>query len=513
MYYVETYVKVRRACLIEQLSMRQGAKDFALHRNTIKKMLQNPEPPGYSRVNSIKHPSLHNYINFIDAVLIADKDIPKKQRHTIKRIYDRLCSELGFTGGYTTVRDYVRKKSVLHKEMFVPLVHEPGTAQADFGEALAIISGKEVKIHYFAINLPQSGCSFVKAYLRENTETFCDGHVSSFEFFGGVPNSILYDNTSIAVSAILGDGKRKRTKAFSQLQSHYLFVDKFANVCKGNEKGAVENFVGYARRNFLVPIPNVQDIDELNVHLLQSCKDRKHKVLNNHNKQTIAELFVKDQAALLQLPANIFEACRIRHGRVNSESLVRFESNDYSVPVQYGYKDVVVKGYIDKVVICCGNEQVAIHPRSYETGEKIYDPLHYLPLIERKIASFTQAAPLQKLSLPSCFDFLLIKLEQKQGIKNGRREYIRVLKLLVDFDITCVTKAVSIALKSEVLEAGCIKHIILSQRERRPPTLAIDYLTNVSLPRVEVVLPDLSIYNILLETRLTTRLTTGESNV
>jgi transposase len=493
MYNVETYVKVRRACLIDQLSERQTAKDFELHRDTVKKMLQNPEPPGYRRTKPIKYRTLLGYTDFIDAILVSDKIVHKKQRHTIKRIYDRMHTELGFKGGYTTVRDYVRKNCPVKKEMYVPLVHAPGEAQADFGEAVAIIGGKQLKIHYFTMVLPQSSNGFIKAYLRENTESFCDGHVSAFNFFGGVPNDIVYDNTTIAVAGILGDGKRKHSKVFSQLLSHYLFISKFANVGKGNEKGGVENFVGYARRNFLVPIPDVKDIDELNAYLLQCCKNRQQLVMG-HQKESIAEKFIKDQAALIPLPANTFEACRIRNGRVNSESLVRFEGNDYSVPIKYGYKDVVVKGYIDKVIICYENDKIATHPRSYETGEKLYDPLHYLPLIERKIASFSQAAPLRKLNLPNCFNILLARLEEKHGIKNGRREYIRALQLLIDFDLTKVSKAVERALESRVLEAVCIKHIILNQQEKRPAPLEINHL----LPRVEVSLPNLNIYNSLL---------------
>jgi transposase len=493
MYTVEKYAKVRRACNVEELSIRQAAKEFELHRTTIKKMLKNPVPPGYCRNKAVKFPVLNDHIAFIDAIMIADKVAPKKQRHTIRRIYNRLVTERNFTGGYTTVRDYVRKNYKHHKEMFVPLVHEPGTAQADFGEAIAIIGGQELKIHYLAMILPQSDHCFVKAYLRENTESFCDAHVCAFEFFGGVPNCILYDNTSIAVASILGDGNRKRTSAFTSLQSHYLFKDKFANICKGNEKGSVENFVGYARRNFMVPIPNVENIAELNAHLLRCCQERMRKFIGNH-KETIAERFIRDQAALIGLPAHSFEACRIKNGKVNSESLVRFEQNDYSVPVKYGYKDVVIKGYVDKVVIACGSKTIATHSRSYEKGEKIYDPLHYLPLIERKIASFTQAAPLKKLVLPESFELLLRRLENNHGIKNGRREYIRILQLLLEFDLTSLTKAVEQAMENGVLEASCIKHIMLHHKEKRPSPLVI-----VShLPKIEMSLPNLHEYSTLL---------------
>ena len=153
----------------------------------------------------------------------------------------------------------------------MPLVHPPGHAQVDFGEAIGIIGGIECKIHFFAFDLPHSDACFVIAYPAETTEAFCDGHVRAFAFFGGVPKSILYDNTKLAVARILGDGKRQRTRAFSELQSHYLFEDRFGRPGKGNDKGKVEGLVGHARRNFLVPIPVFESFEALNAHLLECC--------------------------------------------------------------------------------------------------------------------------------------------------------------------------------------------------------------------------------------------------
>ena len=160
------------------------------------------------------------------------------------------------------------------REMFVPLAHPPGHAQCDFGQAWAFIGGKRRRIHYFVMSLPHSDGIFIKAYPAETTEAFCDGHVSAFRFLGGVPQSILYDNTKLAVAKILGGGRRKRTRAFTELQSHYLFSDRFGRVGKGNDKGSVEGMVGYGRRNFLVPIPRAENFDELNAHLESECLER-----------------------------------------------------------------------------------------------------------------------------------------------------------------------------------------------------------------------------------------------
>ena len=211
-------------------------------------------------------------VRLIDAIVEEDKTKPAKQRHTAKRIFDRLRAEHGFTGGYTIVKDYVRRCQQRNQEMFIPLTHAPGTAQADFGQALVIVAGVECTAHYLAMDLPHSDDIFVMAFLAETTEAFLEGHLEAFAYFGGVPISILYDNTKLAVARILGDGERQKTRAFSELQSHYLFADKFGRPAKGNDKGNVEGLVGYARRNFLVPVPRVNSWAELNEHLLEECR-------------------------------------------------------------------------------------------------------------------------------------------------------------------------------------------------------------------------------------------------
>ncbi len=214
------------------------------------------------------------WLGVIDAILEQDQSQPKKQRHTAKRIFDRLRSEHGYTGGYTIVKDYVRLRRLLrHEEMFVPLVHAPGEVQADFGEAQVVIGGVEQKAYYFVMDLPQSDDSFVVAYPAETTEAFCDPHVRALDYFGGVPRWIVYDNTRLAVVRILGDGERKKTRAFAELQSHYLFAERFGRPAKGNDKGAVEGLIGYARRNFLVPVPRFNSWDELNGRLREQCRD------------------------------------------------------------------------------------------------------------------------------------------------------------------------------------------------------------------------------------------------
>ena len=180
----------------------------------------------------------------------------------------------------------------------MPLVHSPGHAQADFGEAMAVIGGVARKVHFLAFDLPHSDACFVKAYPAETTEAFCDGHNAAVAFFGGVPRSILYDNTKLAVARILGDGKRQRTRVFTELQSHYLFEDRFGRPGKGNDKGKVEGLVGFLRRNFLVPVPRVESIEALNDDLAGQCRLRQAARLRGHG-ETIGERLARDREALL----------------------------------------------------------------------------------------------------------------------------------------------------------------------------------------------------------------------
>ena len=219
MYRVEMHARVRRACRVEGMSTREASRVFGLDRKTVRKMLSFSVPPGYRRGKPPRRPKLGPFTGIIDRILEDDRTSHHKQRHTAKRIFDRLRDEYGFTGGYTIVKDYVRERRLRSREMFVPLVHSPGHAQADFGEAMAVIGGVARKVHFLAFDLPHSDACFVKAYPAETTEAFCDGHNAAVAFFGGVPRSILYDNTKLAVARILGDGKQQRTRVFTELQS------------------------------------------------------------------------------------------------------------------------------------------------------------------------------------------------------------------------------------------------------------------------------------------------------
>jgi transposase len=434
-------------------------------------MLQYAVPPGYQRQQPIKRP-LGPWLGVIDAILNDDKQRPVKQRHTSKRIFERLKEEHGFTGGYTIVKDYVRTATLRGQEVLVPLMHPAGEAQVDFGEALVVVAGVEQKAHYLAMDLPHSDDCFVVAFPAETTEAFFEGHVRAFAHLGGVPTRILYDNTKIAVAKILGGEQRQRTRSFSELQSYYLFADKFGRPAKGNDKGKVEGLVGYARRNFMVPIPRASSWEELNAHLEDDCRKRRERRLRGHT-ETIGERFERDRAALLPLPAAPYEACEKISARVSSLSLVRYRGNDYSVPTEYGHRQVWVKGYVHEVVIACGSEVIARHQRSYEREAVVFDPLHYLALLEQKTRALDQAAPLAGWQLPECFAQLRRLLEARLK-KHGSREYVQVLRLMETFDLAEVTLAIEDALRLGTISFDAVRHLLLCRIERRPSRLDME---------------------------------------
>jgi transposase len=445
-------------------------------------MLQYAVPPGYQRQQPIKRPKLGPWVGVIDAILEDDKQRPAKQRHTAKRIFERLKEEHSFTGGYTIVKDYVRSAELHNREMFIPLTHAPGEAQADFGEALVMIAGVEQKAHYLAMDLPHSDDCFVAAFPAETTEAFLEGHVRAFAYFGAVPTRILYDNSKIAVAKILGGEERQRTRAFSELQSYYLFADKFGRPAKGNDKGKVEGLVGYARRNFMVPIPRVSSWEELNTRLEAESQKRRLRRLRGQT-ETIGERFERDRAAMLPLPAAPYEACEKIAGRVSSLSLVRYRSNDYSVPTQYGHRQVWVKGYVHQVVIACGSEVIARHERSYERETVVFDPMHYLALLEQKTRALDQAAPLAGWQLPECFAQLRRLLEARLK-KHGSREYVQVLRLMETFAINEVTHAIEDALKLGTISFDAVRHLLLCRIERRPPRLDMENYPHLPMAQV-----------------------------
>ena len=466
---MEVYLQVRRAHFDAGYSKRSIARDFGLARGTVDKMCAFPVPPGYRREHAVCRPKLDGFTDYIDAWLLKDLAVPKKQRHTAKRIYDRLCEEKGFTGGYTTVKDYVRAHRQKAREMFIPLAHPPGHGQAEFGEAVVVLGGIEQKIHFFAFDLPHSDACYIRAYPAATSEAWMDGHVHVFGFFGAVPLSVVYDNDSCLVAKIEADGRRRRTQMFTEMLSHYLFDDRYGRPGKGNDKGNVEGLVGWSRRNMMVPLPEFADIERFNTWLAERCRKRQSVVLHGHT-ETIGERLQRDLAAMRPLPSAPYEACAKAKGRVSSQSLVRYKTNDYSVPSTYGFRDVTIRAFVDVIEIGCGGAIIARHPRCYEREQMVFNPVHYFALLERKPGALDQAAPLADWEMPEELQTLRRLMEARQA-RQGRHEFVQVLRLLESFELPVLCAAVRVALRKRAIAFDAIKHLVLCQVERRPALL------------------------------------------
>ena len=339
--------------------------------------------------------------------------------------------------------------------------------------------------------LPHSDAFFIKAYPAETTEAFCDGHNAAFAFFGGVPQSILYDNTTIAVAKICGDGKRERTRTFAELQSHYLFDDKFGRPGKGpgkgNDKGTVEGVIGYGRRNFLVPAPRFDSFDALNLLLEEQCLKRQDDTVRGH-AEPIGDRLMRDLDALMVMPPTPYDACEKVSTRATSISMIRYRNNDDSVPVAYAHHEVQVRAYVHEVIIGCGADVIASHRRSYEKADMVFDPMHSLPLLEQKVGALDQAAPLKGWDLPDEFATLHRLLEARMG-KKGKREYVQILGLLETFEVGHVHGAVKQALSLGAIGYDAVKHLILCRIEKRPPRLDLDIYPYLPKALVETTNP------------------------
>ena len=491
---MEHWTDVRRAVLVEGVSKRAACRRFGIHWDTLERILKNIVPPGYVRTDVSEKPVMAPWLGRLGELMEANGDLPRKQRYTVKRMWDVLCGE-GFPGGYTTVKDAVREMlQQAPKEVFMPLSQPPGQAQVDFGQAVARIGGRLTKVVFFVMSLVHSDAMFVMAFPRECTEAFLEAHVRAFQFLGFVPRRISYDNTKVAVTQITGAHRRKLTAAFARLVGHYLFEPHFCRVRRANEKGVVEGAVRYSRQNFLVPVPQVADWAELNANLLTCCRSDRTRRLRGKtlSKQQLLE---EDKVAGLAVPADRFDARRLVSTTATSESLVRLDTNDYSVPVEYGHRPVVIRASVQTVSVYHGGEEVARHARCWEREKQVFDPVHYLSLLDRKPGSLDHARPFAGWDLPEDFAVVRRKLETQR--EDGTREYIRVLLLLRDYPLGRVAIAVRHALRWTTPTADAIKQLLIPSE--RPELKTFHLAGREHLAGVKVAATDLGTYGRLRE--------------
>ena len=391
MLKVDQREQIRRAYFIEGKSVRQIARDGHQSRRSVRKALHDAGPPRYTLKAPRRRPVLEPFLAIIDRWLLEDRTRPAKQRHTAHRIYDRLVAEFGFQGGESTVPQYVREQRPAKRDVFIPLEHDPAEAQADWGAAMVYLDGRMVEANLFCLRLCYSTRFFLVAYPRQTKEAFYAGHVAAFEALGGVPRSITYDNLWTAVKKVLGGSRREEQQEFVAFRCHHLYESVFCRPGEGHEKGLVENLVGYARRNFLVPLPQVASFEELNAILAERCQADLGRRLRDG--RTVAEAWEEEKHSLLPLPNYAWPCYLLRPARVSGTCLVSFDGNRYSAPALYARRPVLVRASVDRVEIVFRDKVIAAHPRSYERGRDVLDPYHYLPVLLRKPRAFHQAKP------------------------------------------------------------------------------------------------------------------------
>jgi transposase len=476
MLTVNYFEIIRRKVLVDGLSQREVAQELGHSRKTVAKALEHPIPPGYQMAKPRAYPVMDPHRAVLEQWLAADQTAPVKQRHTAQRMYERLRDECQFAGDPGTVRRFVATlKARQPREVFMPLTFAPGEeAQVDWGQGQVIENGRLRKVQLFCMRLSFSKASFVWPYERATLEAFLDGHVRAFDFFGGVPRRLAYDNLKSAVTRVGRGRERELNARFVQLRSWYLFDTRFCNVASGNEKGDVENQVKRSQRTYLTPVPAVTDIaGDLARRLAEDCRRDLQKV---DERQTLSRgaLLEQERATFLPLAAP-FAACREEATQVSKQLLVRFDSNDYSVPTQQAHRPCVVRGFVDRVEIEVDHQRVAGHPRSYGRGQFVLDPLHYLKLLERKPGSLDNARAFKPEHLPAgwgpALGAMRKELEYRQPGGTGTQEFIAILQLALTHPMESLQGAVGMCVERRAYSAAAVVHVLRNQPHRPPQRL------------------------------------------
>jgi len=449
MLTVEHYELIRRRHFLDGMSVRAIASELGHSRKTVAKALRHALPPGYRRAQPAACPVMGKFGAIVDAWLAMDRQRPVKQRHTAQRIWERLREEYGFAGSSSTVRRYVAKTRATGQEVFMPLAFEPGEeAQVDWHEGWVIERGQQRKVQFFCMRLCYSKASFVRAYERADLVSFLDGHVHAFAYFGGLVRRLAYDNLKSAVIQVKHGRERRLNSRFLELRSWYVFDSRFCSPGRGNEKGDVENLAKRSERQYLTPLPEVGSLAELNEHLLDGCRrDLALAGPRPYGDRTRGQLLEQEQSCLRGLPASAFEACQRISTTIDKRSLVTAETNSYSAPVRWAHHRVAVKLFVGRVELWCEHQCVATHDRSYEKGQFILDPMHYLNLLRTKPGSLDNARAFKGMfdgasAQWGCdLDLLRRELEYRYG-GEGTKKFIGVLLLFTEYEHDQVRQAV-----------------------------------------------------------------------
>lgn len=470
---------------IDGWSIRRIARQLEVSRQTVRKVLTAPaEPPRYHLTAPRPQPVIGAYLPVIEAMLAADEKAPRKQRHTARRIYERLVDEYGFVGSEVTVRRAVRAMKGRRVEVFVPLEAPPGkVGEVDFGVARVTIGADLQKVFLFCLRAKHSKVPFVRAYPTEKMEAFLDGHVQALAFFGGVFSELWYDNPKTAVVKILSGPERIEHQDLSRLRAHYLFASSFCTPGEAHEKGSVEQLVGYVRRNALVPASrSFASFDELNDHLLRFCE---------RERARHAAAWEVEAAALAPLPTRTFRASTSRPVSVSKTALCRIDRNRYSVPAAYAGQVLRAEVYADRVEVYAAERLVATHPRSYQREMSFFELGHYLSVLARKPRAAASCAALSQADpvFTRARDLLL----REPG---GYRVFAEVLLLGRHYPLAVLAHALGECLAAGRVSVEAVRQRCLNLTHEAPAPIELPHLLSVPLSP-----PDLTRYDTLLAVR------------
>ena len=486
MVQVDEKERIRNAYYVQERSIREIAREMRHSRKTVRNALSDPSPPVYRRVSPVPSPVMGAVKLIIDKWIEEDGSRPRKQRHTAHRMYERLRDEHGFVGAESSVRRYVRGLRKRQSELYVPLCFEPGRdAQADFGEAMVKMDDVDTKVHLFCLQLCSSHRRFVMALPFQKQEAFLEAHVRVFDFFGAVPRRITYDNLTAATTRAIRGDKRREIDSFVGFRSHYLFESHFCNPSEPQEKGQIENLVGYARRNWLVPIPKVQDYDELNAYLLAKCIEEDKHVVHGM-RENIGEMFAREKALLVSLPDRPYECFRLHPVRSNKMSIICFESNSYSVPSDYAWQNLFAKAYFNRIEITDAKRVVAIHKRLYGTGGESLSPVHYLEALKRKPGSVEYARPLRNSEFSPVYFRFLERLKESMPDSGARKAFLKVFELSAAYPQEMVAEAMELSLLYGSLDGDAVKNLLVQMNSRTAIASPVALPDGLSGVRVEV---------------------------
>jgi transposase len=495
MVTLDEYARIRRAHAVEGLGVKALARQFGHSRKKIREILANPEPKRYVRLNPA--PSiLDPFKLIIDGIVEADEQAPKKQQHTVSRLWRRLQQEYGYQGGYERVRQYLLGKRRQERETFIPLDHDPGQRlEVDFGHIYADFPEGRKQVPVLVATWGYSNCPFAIALATERTEAILHGMVEAFEFFGCVPREVWWDNPKTVVPHLFKGRQRVLHERYRALASHYNFEPLFCLVRRPQEKPRVEGRVQFLQRDWCTPVPKVKDLAELNVHLRACClRDRQRTQAGR--SETIGERFEQDRSKALALPSRRFDPCLPQPARVDKYQTVRFDNNFYSVPRHLAFQTVTIKAYVEHIDIVVGAEVIARHRRSYGSGLQILDPLHYLATLGRKPAALDHANVYRHWELPAVFAQLRAELEQRHGSTAGSRQFIRILQLLREHPMERVQRAIE---RSKSAEAYQVDRIVERTRMEADRAAVADLSAlPASVRGLQVPLPNLRQFDCLL---------------